>query len=131
VVGNVFLHTKENSPKVHHKDLALLRTRLGHASLTKMSHLHNIPSDVLRKFICDSCQMAKFHRVLFPVSSSKATVPFELIHADLSGPYKRRDTSGAHYFLTILDDHTRSTWVYLMNNKMQVPDQINNFILHV
>ena len=70
IVDDVFLHTKveESSKVVNHvdcKDLILLDTRLGHASLSEMSHLDDIPNDVLNKFICDSCQMAKFHRVPF------------------------------------------------------------------
>ena len=96
VFGNISSHTKEESPKVPYKDFVLLHTRLRHASLSKISHLNAIPSDVLSKFICDSCYMAKFHRVPFPVSNSKATVPFELIHIDLWGPYRKRDTSRAH-----------------------------------
>ena len=96
-----------------------------------MSHLDDVSTNILNKFICDSCQMAKFHRVPFSVSNSRATTSFELVHADLWGPYRKLDISGAYYFLTILDDHTRSTWVYLLQNKMQVPDQLRNFILHV
>lgn len=136
ITGDTLLHTKEEEPlrivnNVDCKDLLLMHTRLGHASLSKMSHLDDISSEVLSKFICDSCQMAKFHRVPFSVSNSRATTLFELIHADLWGPYRKPDTSGAHYFLTILDDNTQSTWVYLMQNKMQVPDQIRNFNLYV
>ena len=108
-----FSHTKEESPKVMNydncKDLVLLHTRLGHASLSKMTYLNAIPNDVLNKFICDSYQMAKFHRIPFPVSNPRATTPFKLIHADLWGLYRKLGASGEHYFLAILDHHTRST----------------------
>ena len=113
------------------KDLFLIHTRLGHASLSKLSHLDDISNETLSRFICDSCQMAKFHRAPLSVSNSRATTPFELVHADLWGPYRKPDTSGAHYFLTILDDNTKFTWVYLVQNKMQVPDHIRNFNLYV
>ena len=61
-----------------------------------MSHLDDIPNGVLNKFICDSCQMAMFHRMSFPVSNSRAPGPFGLIHADLWGSYKKPDTSCAY-----------------------------------
>ena len=88
-----------------------MHSRLGHASLSKMTRLVDLSDINMNKFVCDSYHMAKFHRMPFPVSDSRAKTPFELIHADLWGPYKTADTSGA---LTTLDDHTRLTWVYLL-----------------
>ena len=127
IVFDAFLDNKanESSSVVNHvdrKDLVLLHNRLRHSSLSKMSHLEDVPNNVLNKFICDLCQMAKFHTVPFSISNSRAITPFELIHANLWVLYRKLDTSGAHYFLMILDDHTRSTLVYLLQSKMQVPD---------
>ena len=112
------------------KDLKLLHARMGHISLSKLLHLDGIcmsDSDT-KKFVCDTCQLAKFHRVPFPVSRSIASVPFDLIHVDLWGRFKTEDTSGAYYFLTLLDDYTRHTWIYLLQNKQQVSCHIQNFI---
>ena len=39
--------------------------------------------------------------------------------------------SGAHYFLSIVDDFSRTTWVYLMRNKTEVDHLLVSFIAMV
>ena len=55
------------------------------------------------------------------------STPFQLIHLDLWGPYKIANICGAHYFLTIVDDFTRTTWTQLLQNKTQVGLAIKHF----
>ena len=55
------------------------------------------------------------------------STPFQLIHLDLWGPYKIASICGAHYFLTIVDDFTRTTWTQLLQNKTQVGPVIKHF----
>jgi len=69
---------------------------------------------------CDSCHHAKQARSSFPVSAIKTDETFELIHYDVWGPYQTPSVSGAHYFLSIVDDYTKITWVYLMQAKSEV-----------
>ena len=42
---------------------------------------------------------------------------FDLVHADIWGPYSTPTLSGSKYFLTLVDDCSRCTWVYLMKHK--------------
>ena len=42
---------------------------------------------------------------------------FDLIYCDVWGPFAKSTHNGLRYFLTIVDDATRSTWVYLMKSK--------------
>ena len=44
------------------------------------------------------------------------------------GGYKVASLSGARYFLTIVDDHSRSTWIYLMKHKSDIGNLLINFI---
>lgn len=76
---------------------------------------------------CDICFKAKQTRVSFPVSSSNENELFELIHCDVWGPYSVSSSSGASYFLTIVDDCSRGIWIYLMANKSEVAKLIKNF----
>uniref|UniRef100_A0A803M4N9 Integrase catalytic domain-containing protein n=1 Tax=Chenopodium quinoa TaxID=63459 RepID=A0A803M4N9_CHEQI len=71
------------------------------------------------------------HKHPFPISSSHASCAFELIHVDLWGPYRHSTLSGAHYFLTILDDFSRVTWTHLVHNKTQVPAIVKGFLAYV
>lgn len=48
-------------------------------------------------------------------------------HCDIWGSYKTASHSGAHYFLTIVDDFTRCTWVYLMRYKSETQQLLKSF----
>jgi transposase InsO family protein len=71
--------------------------------------------------------LAKQHRLVFLVSHSVSTSPFDLVHCDIWGPYSTASLTGAKYFLTIVDDCTRFTWVHLMNNKAQTRSFLRSF----
>ena len=63
------------------------------------------------------------------ISQNKAECVFEFIHCDIWGPYREPSSCGAHYFLTIVDDTIRTTWVYLMREKGEASKLIKNFIV--
>ncbi|KAE8733468.1 hypothetical protein F3Y22_tig00001120pilonHSYRG00022 [Hibiscus syriacus] len=104
--------------------------RLGHPSL----HVMNLLKDVLalkNVKMKDSCQifpLAKQQRLPFPVSCSHTTRLFELIHCDIWGPYKHKTYFGQTLFLTLVDDFSRSIWVYLLQHKSDVNTIIHAFI---
>ncbi|XP_018479287.1 uncharacterized protein LOC108850218 [Raphanus sativus] len=43
------------------------------------------------------------------------------------GPYRTRSSSGAVYFLTIVDDYSRAVWTYLLLEKSEVKTVLQNF----
>lgn len=55
----------------------------------------------------------------FPISYSKTSKCFELIHFDIWGRYHHATLNRCHYFLSIYDDYSRAIWVYLMKNKSE------------
>lgn len=50
---------------------------------------------------------------------------------DLWGPYRSKTITGASYFLTIVDDFSRSTWTFLLIDKTQVLLTLSNFFVYV
>lgn len=52
---------------------------------------------------------------------------FDLIHVDVWGPYSIPTHDGYMYFLTIVDDATRSIWAFLMKSKFEVRPLIISF----
>lgn len=80
-------------------------------SVVSISHILNT--------CCDSCHTAEQTRSPFPESSNKATKKFELVHMNTWGPYSTSSLSGCHYFLTLVDDYSRSIWVYLVQANLQ------------
>lgn len=97
---------------------------------------------VLRRFIvfhnkscfnidkCDICPLARQPGVPFPLSFTTSSSMFQLLHMDVWGPYKTIAYNGMQYFLTIIDDHTRWTWLFLMRVKFDVL-LLKNFIAMV
>ena len=50
-----------------------------------------------------------------------------MIHCDLRGPFSVQTHNGSVYFLTIVDDLSRFTWVYLLHSKSQTRSHIIQF----
>lgn len=77
---------------------------------------------------CLVCPLAKQTRLPFSLSKISSQSYFEKLHVDIWGGYHVASISGARYFLTIVDDFTRCTWVYLMRYKSETPIHLINFI---
>jgi hypothetical protein len=54
-----------------------------------------------------------------------------LVHCDVWGPFSISAINGAKYFLTIVDDFSRTTWVYLMQFKSDVSTYLKHFFAMV
>jgi len=65
----------------------------------------------------------------FPISENKASNCFSLIHYDIWDAYQVKSFSSAQYFLTIVDDASRTIWVYLMNEKSKASQLLMDFLL--
>lgn len=52
---------------------------------------------------------------------------FDLIHCDIWGPFFTISYSGFKFFLIIVDDFARCTWVYMLKNKSEVSFLLPNF----
>jgi transposase InsO family protein len=47
------------------------------------------------------------------------------------GPFKTSTYNGMYFFLTIVDDHSRFTWLHLMKHKSEATSLIKMFFKHV
>jgi len=56
---------------------------------------------------------------------------FDLIHVDVWGPYSIPSTHGHKYFLTIVYDYSRYTWIFLLKQKSEVVKILKNFVIFV
>ena len=101
---------------------SLWHARLGHPSDAKLQVLgHSFP--FLQNScndLCKVCPLAKQKRLPFPFNNKLSACAFDLIHLDVWGPYATPTVDGFKYFLTVVDNSTRATWVYLMKLKSDV-----------
>jgi len=89
----------------------LWQNRLGHVPSTKLKKISCKAPDILQSKIdvYITCSMAKFTKLLFPLSSHHSERSFDLIHMDIWGPYKAVAHKKYRYFLTLIDDYSRAT----------------------
>lgn len=96
-----------------------------------MRHVPHCKIPSQGKLFCDTCSMSKIHKLSFPTSTHVSTFPFELIHIDIWGPYRVHDINGASFFLTKVDDFSKTTWTYLLHTKGQVPFVISIYLAYI
>ena len=106
--------------------------RLGHPSSQRLNLLNTIVPEIKscnnnKPFDCHIFPLAKQQKFPFPHSTSISLSCFDLIHADIWGPYSTPFLNGSRYFLTFVDDHSRFTWVYLMTHKSDASSLIQSF----
>ncbi|GKB69793.1 cysteine-rich receptor-like protein kinase 8 [Tanacetum coccineum] len=116
--------------KVPRDSYGLWHHRLGHVSDTKLKCMNDLPVSLIKTSSdnCLSCPMAKFTKLPYSSSVSHSTCIFELIHIDIRGPYKVPTNGKFSYFLTIVDDYSRGTWVYLLEQKSDAFDALKFFL---
>ena len=57
-----------------------------------------------------------------------STKPFDLVHMDIWGPFSVESVEGYKYFLTIVDDLTGVTWIYMLKYKSDVSVILPSFV---
>ncbi|KAK9061154.1 hypothetical protein SSX86_018334 [Deinandra increscens subsp. villosa] len=108
---------------------SIWHTRLGHLPIYKLKQLplnSSTPFDSLVS--CDICPKARQHKLPFPHSTRSSSHVFDLIHIDVWGPYSTPTYNGFKYFLTIVDDYSRTTWTHLLSTKSNAFVMLQGFI---
>ncbi|KAG8479954.1 hypothetical protein CXB51_025047 [Gossypium anomalum] len=120
--GMALSTSKEDSIMLWHR-------RLGHPNFMYLKKL--FPLLFLNKKIsslnCEVCQLSKHTRVPYPLKPYVQSQPFSLIHSDLWGASRVKNITGARWFITFIDDHTRVCWIYLFKEKSEVSRVFKNF----
>nr|KYP72197.1 Retrovirus-related Pol polyprotein from transposon TNT 1-94 [Cajanus cajan] len=124
------------SPSLNFSDVTtidnsmLWHLRLGHTSNKVLKHLSSKYNDIVFYCLqpCDTCHYAKQKKLPFPVSNCKSSRFFELIHVDIWGPVATTSIDGFKYFLSVVDDFSRFTWIHLIKTKFDVKFMLPSFI---
>jgi hypothetical protein len=129
--NNVYV-LKEDKEKCHLRKLYvswLWHRRLGHLNFDHIVKLNNEgamkdrpriskPNDS----ICESCQMGKLTRAQFKLKSfTYSEKTLQIDHMDLCGPSQKEGTGGECYFMLVIYDFSKLTWVaFLRENLMHL-----------
>ncbi|XP_010424680.1 PREDICTED: uncharacterized protein LOC104709822 [Camelina sativa] len=116
-------------------DIGTWHKRLGHPSYSRLDVISEVLGTTGHKnkkpAYCHVCHLAKQKKLSFISENNIFNSTFELLHIDVWGPFSVETVEGYKYFLTIVDDHSRATWVYLLKNKSDVHTVFPAFVNQV
>jgi hypothetical protein len=124
---NSITSTSVNKPNDH----VLWHMRFGHVSDEKLFEINKIFPSVKYQsspLPCDICFYAKQKRLPFPHSTHVSQSIFDIVHMDIWGPIATPSMLGYKYFLTVVDDKSRFTWIFLMKYKSETSNLIKSFV---
>jgi transposase InsO family protein/DNA-binding transcriptional MerR regulator len=135
--NNVYV-LKEDKEECHlrkHDEIWLWHRRLGHLNFDHLIKLKNLEAvkDLPRiskpqDYVCKPCQVGKLTRTHFKSKSSTSTEkPLQLVHMDLCGPSRQEGTGKENYFMLIIDDYSRLTWVVFLKEKAEAFEKFKIF----
>ena len=117
------------------KITSLRHRRLGHVGMKQLNRLlkHDLVVGLKNvKFekdkLCSACQAGKQVANTHPTKSVMLTErPLELLHMDLFGPTTYRSIGRNCYYLVVVDDYSRYTWVFFLHDKADTYDTFKKF----
>jgi len=118
-----------NSSVNKDSEVMLWHYRLGHPNFLYLERLfpHLFINKNSKFFHCEICQLAKHTRHVYPSIQYEPSNPFSIIHSDIWGPSRVKNINGARWFISFIDDHTRTTWTFLMREKSETREIFKSF----
>jgi len=114
--------------KLNNESKLLWHRRLGHYYLENLNEyldIHNI-----KESECIDCKIAKLKRFPHNKETPKATEILEIIHSDIIGPINDSIT-GKRFILTVIDEKSHKSWIFLMKSKSETIDLLIDFIKYL
>lgn len=133
---NLYSKIKERSYAVQKLDSAeKWHKKLGHLSIDGMKILKGmskgldfITENLKNLEVCETCMKAKQLKVPFKENNTKTKQVLKLVHSDVCGPIEIPTSDNKRYILTMMDDYTHLTIIYLLKNKYEVVETIKEYI---
>lgn len=86
---------------------------------TRSASLRMAVSKSLIPCFCSACQYGKIHKLYFSITNIKTSAPLELIHTDLWGTSSTISVIDFRYYISLLDDFSRYTWIFPLKVKSE------------
>lgn len=108
-------HDSTSSSELWHK-------RFGHLNFKTLSSMEKVVVGLPKlnqnhEGVCKRCALGKNVKSTFHGSENRAKDILELIHFDLCGPMSIASLSGFWYYVTFIDDFSRTCWTYFLKSK--------------
>ena len=103
---------------------------LGHVNINPKLYDTKIPEKP-DNFHCDICTKSKLTSSPHHTTVDKNRKKLDLIHSDLSGPFPVQSYGKSLYYISLIDDATRYTWVKFMQQKSETTKIIKDFVAEI
>jgi hypothetical protein len=82
--------------------------------------VEGMPNYSLDFDLCKHCVYGKQNRVRFPSGATRTEGILQLVHNDVFGPLSVPSFGKYVYYVSFIDDFSRTTWIYFLTNKSEV-----------
>lgn len=105
-----------------------------HRIVSELQDIHMVTGMYMakckKKYEC--CIQGKMTRISFPqISYSYTYQPIQLVHTVLCGSMRTISPDGKKYFLTFIDDFSRYIVTYLLTQKNEVQEKLEEYVAMV
>ena len=69
----------------------------------------------------------KQNQVIFPSGAKRANKILEIVHSDVFGPVSVPSLGKSMYYVSLIDDLSWNTWIYILRKKSEVFDRFKEF----
>jgi hypothetical protein len=77
--------------------------------------------------MCDSCCIAKSHKLPFVSSTTTTNNPLEIVHCDVWGPSPVISHTGFRYYVLFTDQYSKFNWIFFCATKSVVATIFEQF----
>jgi transposase InsO family protein len=123
------LIAKTNMSRLWHRRLAHVGMNNLHKLLKEEHNLGLTNVHFEKDRVCSACQAGKQVGVHHPHKNIMTMdMPLELLHMDLFDSIAYISIGGSKYCLVIVDDYSRFTWVFFLQEKSQTQETLKGFL---
>jgi hypothetical protein len=92
----------------------------GLRDMQRKGMVEGFPECGLEFDFCEHCIYGKQIRVKFPSEVTRENGFLKLVHSDVFGPIIVPSLGGSLYYVLLIDDFSRKTWMYFLRKKSEV-----------
>jgi transposase InsO family protein len=125
--STLLLTHADESSRIWHERFGHLNFRYVQ-QLSKQILVDGLPDIHFSKAVCEGCVLGKHPQEKFDKGKSqRASVPLDLIHSELMGPFPHPSIRKARFVLIFVDDFSCFTWIYFLRKKSEVFQHLKDF----
>jgi hypothetical protein len=79
------------------------------------------------QWVCEGCAPGNNVKASFPSNDSRSKKILDLVHSNVCGVIQVPSASGFQYYVTLIDDYSRRTWILFMITKDEIFSRFRDF----